>query len=712
MSNVQLFELMLEVENLSEIDQFIFKRVLEQNQIIFEEYEAYKRSKVSDVVIENKKLYEIFQSNDRNFFTISSKKDFEELIVYDNKQVWAKTFVFSPLNDHSRVFLKKGDVLFCYRQGQFDSLNDALDKRGIYGIGFAASDPLVINQQQNDHNKYGVIVAFPLLLNKRLSLRNIQLHPVTISLTPYNGNRNDALQHIPKEIHYKTILNLLVACNPTLKLNLQSMLGFPVANTKLPVEVWKKENRLLPVISSSKAFNPQLCFNSIVEAGFVIEKKFFIRFLVSLFTKPFVLFTGLSGSGKTKLAIIFAKWICQHNLNQFQILKEALESESIQSNYKICHISEKTIELTNKSGSSGKIIPLPTKAIYEWYEEITSGTLNIEDDPKVIRHQIGKKSLYQKHVFGFYTEFHKISVAMSKVIANEDYSDIKQYEVISVGADWTNREHLLGYSNALDNNDYIKPENGALDLLLRANENPELPFFLILDEMNLSHVERYFADFLSSMESDEVIALHTKETYLNDVPESICLPKNLFIIGTVNIDETTYMFSPKVLDRANVIEFRVTEEEMKDYLDSPKELDMDALSGVGASMGESFVAKAKERGLKDEKLKDDLMPFFVYLEKAGAEFGYRTASEMSRFVKICTDLADGEMTRDEVIDAAIMQKLLPKLHGSRKKLVSILEELIKLCVNDDGPKYALSHEKLNRMLKRVQENGFTSYAEA
>mgnify|MGYP000318347896 FL=1 len=85
---------------------------------------------------------------------------------------------------------------------------------------------------------------------------------------------------------------------------------------------------------------------------------------------------------------------------------------------------------------------------------------------------------------------------------------------------------------------------------------------------------------------------------------------------------------------------------------------------------------------------------------------------MSRFVKICTDLAGEEMTRDEVIDAAIMQKLLPKLHGSRKKLEPVLEELIKLCANDDGPKYSLSHEKLNRMLRRVRENGFTSYAEA
>jgi len=343
---------------------------------------------------------------------------------------------------------------------------------------------------------------------------------------------------------------------------------------------------------------------SILSSGLIYDSKLTSRFCASLLTKPFLILTGLSGSGKTKLTEAFSKWISEDN-------------------QQIC--------------------------------------------------------------------------------------------MVSVGADWTNREPLLGYPNALAKGEYVRPDCAALDLILRAAKDQKRPYFLILDEMNMSHVERYFADFLSAMESaDRTIKLHpdSEEWKGCDVPSSVELPDNLFIIGTVNIDETTYMFSPKVLDRANVIEFRVTEEEMKDYLESPKELDMDALSGVGASMGESFVAKAKERGLKDEKLKDDLMPFFVYLEKAGAEFGYRTASEMSRFVKICTDLADGEMTRDEVIDAAIMQKLLPKLHGSRKKLVSILEELIKLCVNDDGPKYALSHEKLNRMLKRVQENGFTSYAEA
>jgi 5-methylcytosine-specific restriction protein B len=69
-----------------------------------------------------------------------------------------------------------------------------------------------------------------------------------------------------------------------------------------------------------------------------------------------------------------------------------------------------------------------------------------------------------------------------------------QTELIAVGADWTSNENLLGYPDALKEKSYRKPDNGALDLILRAQQNPALPYFLILDEMNLSHVERYIAD--------------------------------------------------------------------------------------------------------------------------------------------------------------------------------------------------------------------------
>jgi len=83
-----------------------------------------------------------------------------------------------------------------------------------------------------------------------------------------------------------------------------------------------------------------------------------------------------------------------------------------------------------------------------------------------------------------------------------------QVKIVSVGSDWTNREYLLGYPNALDPGKYIHPENGVLQFLLDAARNPTKPYFLILDEMNLSYVERYFADFLSAMESGDYITLH------------------------------------------------------------------------------------------------------------------------------------------------------------------------------------------------------------
>src|SRR5690606_32630707 len=135
--------------------------------------------------------------------------------------------------------------------------------------------------------------------------------------------------------------------------------------------------------------------------------------------------------------------------------------------------------------------------------------------------------------------------------------DNSQYGIVPVGADWTNREPLLGYPDGLREDNYVLPDNGVLGLILKALENSKLPYFLILDEMNLSHVERYFADFLSIMETKESIQLysgHDRDSGNKSIPKKIYWPENLFIIGTVNIDESTYMFSPKVLDRANVIE--------------------------------------------------------------------------------------------------------------------------------------------------------------
>ena len=294
----------------------------------------------------------------------------------------------------------------------------------------------------------------------------------------------------------------------------------------------------------------------------------------------------------------------------------------------------------------------------------------------------------------------------------------EQVCTVSIGADWTNREPLLGYPNALNKDEYVKPESGVLQLLMRANKDPDKPYFLILDEMNLSVVERYFADFLSAMESGEPIKLWDNEN--GDVPKEIELSKNVFIIGTINVDETTYMFSPKVLDRANVIEFKIAPDEMDEYLGKKVNINLEQAYSACADMAVDFVNKAKSQVEKDEKNKDVLLSFFTELKKVNAEFGYRTVNEISRYLHF----SDGELTADSAIDTAILQKLLPKLHGSRKKLVPVLTSLWQLCLNNGIAKeidaefsatdfkYPESAEKIQRMYKAVVDNGFTSFAEA
>ncbi|NCB19566.1 MAG: hypothetical protein EOM61_08105 [Bacteroidia bacterium] len=375
---------------------------------------------------------------------------------------------------------------------------------------------------------------------------------------------------------------------------------------------------------NSIAINSSSFSAALHEAGLIYSSTLVTRFVASLLTKPFVILTGLSGSGKTKLAQAFVQWICQ---------------------------------------------------------------------------------------------------------------DASQYRIVPVGADWTNREPLLGYPNALEQGKYVMPESGVLQLLIRASNNSDKPYFLILDEMNLSHVERYFADFLSVMESGDQISLCSEN--VKEVPNKISLPSNLFIIGTVNIDETTNMFSPKVLDRANTIEFRVASYEMSGFLNEARELNMKALDGTGAGMAASFLEIAGKKQFvsnNKEVINRALIDFFDELKKVGAEFGYRTAGEILRLIDKLEAL-DSDLSTDQKIDITIMQKLLPKLHGSRRKLSPVLAKLAGFCIKNEFPdyksnvekellekenyptdvpeaRYTISLEKIYRMYRGAIDNGFASFAEA
>ena len=306
-----------------------------------------------------------------------------------------------------------------------------------------------------------------------------------------------------------------------------------------------------------------------------------------------------------------------------------------------------------------------------------------------------------------------------------------QYRIVAVGADWTSNENLLGYADALQTGVYRPPVNGALELMLRAHADTTNPYFLILDEMNLSHVERYFADFLSAMESSNApLSLHGVAAGLQaggvggaggvEVPSSVALPDNLFIIGTVNVDETTYMFSPKVLDRANVIEFRATAAQMGAFLDDPVGIDLDGLASQGVGFAAAFVARAQAdadiAALVDTQgtavapqLKADLLQVFDALVGVGAEFGFRTAKEIARFMVIHKELSGLDWQYKDALDAQVVQKLMPKLHGSARKLDAVLKALDTFATQHA---LVLTGEKVKRMQERLVRDGFTSFAEA
>lgn len=304
-----------------------------------------------------------------------------------------------------------------------------------------------------------------------------------------------------------------------------------------------------------------------------------------------------------------------------------------------------------------------------------------------------------------------------------------QYVIVPVGADWTSRENLFGYPDALTPGEYCQPSNGVLQLIINAEKDWQSgnsrPYILILDEMNLSHVERYFADVLSAMESDGEIPLHELRTFAErnwgGIPVSVTIPPNLFIIGTVNVDETTYMFSPKVLDRANVIEFTASSKDVVDFLRNPAPLDYEGVATTGKEFGILLVTQASsgsslteltEKGQTRsvaERVTETIVEAFNAMALGGAEFGYRSTFEIVRLIFYYSVVAGPDWRVDDSLDAAIMQKLLPKLHGSKIKLGPVLAALKKTVIRERFP---ISFEKIERMELRLKQNGFTSYSEA
>jgi hypothetical protein len=312
------------------------------------------------------------------------------------------------------------------------------------------------------------------------------------------------------------------------------------------------------------------------------------------------------------------------------------------------------------------------------------------------------------------------------------------FELVTVGPDWTSPKKLLGYRTPFGKlrelHDGTKTNESyeitsTVRLLLRAShpDVAEVPHFLIFDEMNLSHVERYFAPFLSLMEAANVLDEKGGVTLIDDQDvsliaellkaedgesaecraaealladgRSLTIPSNLFFIGTVNVDETTYMFSPKVLDRAHVIELEsqkpsiyllgeaakageeISVQQALELLQSSI-LDREEQLNEFANPAQ-IMDRVKELGFTDQDIKlivrataRALDGCYELLLPVGFPFGYRIAKEVFAYLRVwiaASKLRGTENTATmklwpQALDRAVLQKVLPKLHGNKRTL--------------------------------------------
>lgn len=310
-----------------------------------------------------------------------------------------------------------------------------------------------------------------------------------------------------------------------------------------------------------------------------------------------------------------------------------------------------------------------------------------------------------------------------------------RYEQVAVRPDWSDSTDLFGH---VDLNGKFIPGK-ILEFLWKAGQEKNKPYILCLDEMNLARVEYYLSDFLSvietrDMKDGEIItdALVSEEDYgpddkARDKYGVIRFPENLYIVGTVNMDETTFPFSKKVLDRANTIEFNYVDlnTTWQDAVENVEPLDED--NTFLRSNYLKLIECPEKEYPNVSGISAKLENLNQILQKANAHVGYRVRDEIAFY--LLNNLESGVLNEDVAMDNEIMQKILPRIQGSSGSIKKMLCELFRELAGDFDQsesnntadrmmdvlrasthvRYPKSAEKIAFMVRRFEEDGFTSY---
>lgn len=294
--------------------------------------------------------------------------------------------------------------------------------------------------------------------------------------------------------------------------------------------------------------------------------------------------------------------------------------------------------------------------------------------------------------------------------------------IVPVRPDWTDSSDLLGYER-LDGD--FSPGH-LLRLCREAASFPDRQYFFVLDEMNIARVEYYFAEVLSALETRSVqnglLASAPLSPRAPQPWESVRLPGNVCIVGTVNMDETTHGFSRKVLDRAFVIELADVD------LSLIQEIDPNVMPAQWpiANWRVLFPRLADLPKVdQDERVTaciTALTDVNEVLEPGQLQVGYRVRDEVALFCVNAGDCADSFVAADETVvsplDLCITMKVLPRIQGGGALVRQVLEGLKAWVAPDAGAtanattanaEFAQTLKRVDLMLTRLAETGFTSY---
>ena len=334
-------------------------------------------------------------------------------------------------------------------------------------------------------------------------------------------------------------------------------------------------------------------------------------------------------------------------------------------------------------------------------------------------------------------------------VDSEEYKSQKpkNFEMVQVKPNWHDSTELIGYVSRVTGNP-VFITGDFLKFVARAWADLETPYFLCLDEMNLAPVEQYFAEFLSVLESrkshedgtvtTDPILKKSKEDWFRVLTvelaednealrnqflsEGITLPQNLIVIGTVNMDETTFSFSRKVLDRAMTIEMNEVDlygglEERYEQIGKlgNDELLGTAVEGVDVYEDNKDVCKTALDYLEEVNKLLDGTPFKV---------AYRTRNEFLLYV--VNNLPYNQTEQDEelpqgmviarALDEITSMKVLSRIEGDDMKVSESLLDNLSRAISAklaeisgvEMYEHSVSVKKLDEMKRRLA-SGYTSF---